>query len=167
MTFKATACAALGCVAIANAQPASAQSFPPIYTLGETDTADLRGCNMSYAAAINRANATLRDYDIPMGTEQQATSQRALALYINLNIRPISYDDGDDSGSCYGGVNVTLSSYAFVTEPVTNTRRFASLAFCDEGFTFTLDRSSLRAEVERQIEQKVVACLQAWLSSAE
>lgn len=152
---------------LAMAQPAAAQSYPPVYTLGENDDADLLACGMNYSNAINRANETLRRAGVPLGTEDMAVSQRSLALYINLNISPIVYDDGEDAGSCYGGVNVSLASYSFVTEPVTDTRRFAALTFCQDGFTFTLTRGALRREVERQIDEKVRGCLSEWLSSAE
>lgn len=167
MKLKTAAFAGLAMAGAALAQPAAAQAYPPVYTLGENDDADLLRCGINYANAISRANNTLRANGVPMGTEDMAVTQRALALYINLNISPIVYDDGEDSGSCYGGITVSLSSYAFVDEPVSGTRRFAALTFCQDGFTFTLDRNVLRSQVEAEIADKVTNCLAEWRSSAE
>ncbi|VVT06614.1 hypothetical protein [Erythrobacter sp. EC-HK427] len=167
MKVKTAVFAGLAMAGAALAQPAAAQAYPPVYTLGENDDADLIRCGIRYADAINQANNTLRANRVPMGTEDMAVTQRALALYLNLNISPIVYDDGEDSGSCYGGVTISLQSYSFVDEPVTGTRRFAALTFCQDGFTFTLTRNALRREVERQIEEKVNGCLAEWRASAE
>lgn len=167
MRLNTAAFAGLAMAGLACAQPAAAQANPPVYTLGENDDADLLRCGMNYSGAINRANNTLRAAGFPLATEDMAVTQRALALYINLNIAPIIYDDGEQSDSCYGAVTVSLASYAFVTEPVTDTRRFAALTFCQEGFTFALDRNVLRTDVENEIEQKVRTCLSEWRASAE
>lgn len=155
---------------ICTAQPAYAQksqAIPPIYLLGEDDDADLLGCGTSYSTVLDAAGDALGAAGVSLGTETQALEQRALTMYINLNISPIVYDDGEDTGSCYGSVNLRLSSYDIIVEPVTRTNRFATINFCMDGFTFTLSRSSLRSAVNDEVQQKIAGCLQEWLASAE
>lgn len=167
-TFSLSAIAAVG---MAGAQPALAQDktspVPPIYILGEDDTSELLSCGTSYANVMTAAQQQFQAAGVRMGTQDQSLGQQALTFYINLNISPIVYDDGSRTGSCYGAVNVRLSSYDILMEPVSGTRRFATLNFCADGFTFTLTEDSLRSFVNDEVRGKVSFCLQEWLNSAE
>ncbi|QZH75790.1 MAG: hypothetical protein JY451_04155 [Erythrobacter sp.] len=164
--IAAAAMVAGGLLAAAPALAQKAAAYPPVYVLGEEDDADLLSCGTSYGQVLRAASNAFTAAGVPIGTEQMALDQQALTFYINLNIAPIVFDDGEDAGSCYGAVNVRLSSYAFLTEPVTGTSRFATLAFCMDGFSFTLTRSSLRRSVDQQVTEKVQACLAEWNGSA-
>ncbi len=170
MKYRAILSAAIMAGGLLAAQPAlaqKAQAYPAVFVLGEEDDAELLSCGTSYAQVMRTASDAFSAAGAPVGTEQMALEQQALTFYINLNIAPIVFDDGEDTGSCYGAVNVRLSSYSFVAEPVTGTSRFATLAFCMDGFTFTLTRSSLRRSVDQQVIEKVQGCLNEWNGSRE
>lgn len=159
-----------GFIGVIAAQPAAAQkttaNYPPVFVLGEEDDDGLISCGLTYAAAIDRIRSRLNAAGVPVGTEEQAVTQQALTFYVNLNVAPIIMD-GEDAGSCYGGVNVHLASYAVLDEPVSGDSRFAMLAFCIDGFTFTLSRNSLRRSILNELDTKVTYCLNEWNSSRE
>lgn len=134
------------------AEPAIGRAVPPVYVLGEEETAALRSCNLSHASATATAEATLRHSQIQVASRDDYLADRAVQLYVNLNAL-------DLGSTCAVNISVSLNLYAVVDNPMTEKSETATIQFCDEGGLISWNKYEANRKVREIITDSVNKCI--------
>lgn len=156
--------AALALTLASAATPAFAQTpaFPPHSAYGETDDANMAACRVTHASSVAATERTLRSNGIRTITHTENTLSRDVVLaYVNINALPFR-QGGKETGSCAYSITYELYGNTNFTNPVTKGAHFGKVMYCNQGGLLIWSAASAQAQVNKDLQAYVSACVKEY-----